>query len=83
MRPRAARSATPGAPPTTASSATWPAEYGGLFVDAGTPLLRKARALFKQSPAHTIYSDGGHFNPVGNLIIAAEVLRALGIELAG
>jgi len=58
-------------------------EHGGLFVDAGTPLQKKARELYKQSNAHTIYSDGGHFNPVGNLIIAGEVLRALGVDLTG
>lgn len=58
-------------------------KHGGLFVDAGTPLQKKARELYKQSPAHTVYSDGGHFNPVGNLIIAAEALRALGVDLAG
>jgi lysophospholipase L1-like esterase len=57
--------------------------HGGLYVDAGTPLQRKARALYKQSTAHTIYSDGGHFNSVGSLIIAAEVLHALGVSMAG
>jgi lysophospholipase L1-like esterase len=58
-------------------------DYDGLFVDAGTPLQRKARTLYKQSDAHTVYSDGGHFNSVGNLIIAAEVIGALGIALPG
>ena len=57
--------------------------YDGLYVDVGTPLQRKARALYKQSTAHTVYSDGGHFNSVGNLIIAAEALRALGVVVAG
>ena len=32
---------------------------------------------------HTVYSDGGHFNSVGNLIIAAEVIGALGVKLPG
>jgi hypothetical protein len=59
------------------------AEYDGLFVDAGTPLQKKARILYKQSDAHTVYSDGGHFNSVGSLIIAAEVIGALGVELPG
>jgi lysophospholipase L1-like esterase len=57
--------------------------HGGLYVDVGTPLQRKARALYRQSSYHTVYSDGGHFNAVGNLIIAAEALRALGVGLAG
>jgi lysophospholipase L1-like esterase len=57
--------------------------HGGLYVDVGTPLQKKARALYKQSNTHTVYSDGGHFNSVGNTIIAAEALRALGVRLAG
>jgi len=58
-------------------------KHGGLYVDVGTPLQKKARALYKQSTAHTVYSDGGHFNAVGNVIIAAEALRALGVDLTG
>ncbi len=51
-------------------------------MNVGTPLQRKARTLYKQSKAHTVYSDGGHFNSVGNVIIAAEALRALGVIMA-
>jgi len=57
------------------------AAYDGLYVDAGKALQAKARQLYSQSPYHVVYSDGGHFNAVGNLIIAAEVLRALGFGL--
>ncbi|MFO7958189.1 MAG: SGNH/GDSL hydrolase family protein [Candidatus Brocadiia bacterium] len=56
------------------------AEYGGRYVDAGTPLLRKAEELYEQAEIHTVYSDGGHFNAVGNTIIAAAVLAALGFD---
>jgi lysophospholipase L1-like esterase len=50
---------------------------GALYIDAGTALKTRAQLLYRQSEYHTIYSDGGHFNAVGNIIIAGEVLRAL------
>jgi lysophospholipase L1-like esterase len=53
--------------------------HGGLHVDLGTVLVRKAEALAKLWAGHTIYHDGGHFNPVGNEIVAGVVLRALGL----
>jgi lysophospholipase L1-like esterase len=53
--------------------------HGGLAVDLGTVLVRKAEALAKLWSGHTIYHDGGHFNPVGNEIVAGVVLRALGL----
>jgi lysophospholipase L1-like esterase len=53
---------------------------GALYVDAGAALRTKAELLYRQSEWHTVYSDGGHFNAVGNMIIAGEVLRALGVQ---
>jgi len=54
------------------------AEHDGIYLDAGSELHRKAEVLYEQSSAHTVYSDGCHFNAVGSRIVAAEVLRALG-----
>ena len=51
----------------------------GVFVDAGTPLFKKAQQLVKLWAGHTVYSDQGHFNEVGSEIIAAQVLQALGV----
>lgn len=51
----------------------------GLYLDAGAPLAAKARLLRDQSEYHTVYSDGRHLNAVGNTIVAAEVLQALGV----
>jgi len=53
--------------------------HGGLAVDLGTVLVRKAEALAKLWSGHTIYHDGTHFNAVGNEIVAGVVLRALGL----
>lgn len=55
------------------------AARGGLFVDAGTPLLAKARQLAKLWAGHTVYSDGRHFNAVACEIIAMQVLQAFGV----
>lgn len=52
---------------------------GGIWVDVGTPLQKKARLLYKQHEAHTVYSDGGHYNAVGNQIAAMQALQALGV----
>lgn len=49
----------------------------GVYLDVGKGLLARARLLYKQWPGHTVYSDGGHFNAVGNRIIAAEILNGL------
>jgi hypothetical protein len=48
-------------------------------IDFGRALVAKANALYKQSEAHTIYSDGGHLNQVGSIIVTGEVLKAFGI----
>jgi len=58
------------------------AKNNGLYIDIGSPLLRKSRLLRLQSKAHTIDSDGGHLNNVGNLIVAAAVLSAIGYDWA-
>lgn len=51
--------------------------YDGCWVDAGGVLFRKATALVKSCPEHTVFSDGGHLNNVGSLILATEAVRAL------
>ncbi|MFW6189055.1 MAG: SGNH/GDSL hydrolase family protein [Planctomycetota bacterium] len=48
---------------------------GVRYADIGPSLARKARLLRQQSECHTIYGDNGHFNAVGNTIIAGEMLR--------
>lgn len=53
--------------------------HGGLAVDLGTVLVRKAATLAKLWAGHSIYHDGGHFNPVGYEIVAGVVLRSLGL----
>ncbi len=53
--------------------------HDGLAIDLGRVLVRKAATLAKLWDGHTIYHDGGHFNPVGNEIVAGVVLRALGL----
>lgn len=54
-------------------------DYGGVYCDVAKALQAKARLLYKQHPAHTVYSDGGHLNAVGNIILAGEVIKALGV----
>lgn len=55
-------------------------ENGAYYYDVGTALLKKAKALYKQSDYHSVYSDGGHLNAIGNIIVAGEVLKALNVE---
>jgi len=52
---------------------------GVYYVDIGPPLATKAMILRQQSECHTIYGDAGHFNAVGNMIVAGEMLRIFGI----
>ncbi len=56
---------------------------GVHFEDLGPPLAAKARALHAQCALHTIYGDGGHFNALGNLILAGEMLRLFGVVCPG
>ncbi len=49
------------------------------YADLGPRLAETARLLRQQSECHTIYGDNGHFNAVGNLIIAGEMLRVFGV----
>lgn len=56
-------------------------KHGGLHIDVGSYLEPKARQLYAQSSFHTIYSDGGHYNAIGSLIIAGAVLKAMGFQL--
>ena len=67
------------AKPRYAAVAETVERHGGLAVDLGAVLVRKAEALAKLWPGHSIYHDGGHFNQVGNEIVAGVVLRALGL----
>jgi len=52
---------------------------GVHYRDIGPAFTKKAAALLKQHPLHTVYSDGGHLNAVGNMIIAGEMLNIFGI----
>jgi len=56
------------------------AQVGGVhYADIGPSLAAKAAALREQSEYHTIYADGGHFNAVGHLIVAGEILHLFGV----
>lgn len=52
---------------------------GVYYADIGPSLASKARALRRQSEFHTLYGDTGHFNAVGHLLVAGEILRVFGI----
>lgn len=53
--------------------------HHGLVVDLGSVMQHKSEQLAQWWPGHSIYHDGGHFNQVGNEIVAGVVLRALGL----
>lgn len=55
--------------------------HHGVYLDVGARLASKAAALHRQNPLHTIYSDGSHYNALGALLLAGEVLRALRVEI--
>jgi hypothetical protein len=60
------------------------AEIDGVhYADIGPSLAAKAAALLEQSDYHTLYADGGHFNAVGHLVVAGEVLRLFGVVRGG
>lgn len=52
---------------------------GVAYADVGPALAANARLLREQYEAHTIYGDNGHFNALGHLMFAGEVLRLFGI----
>ena len=54
-------------------------ETGNYYLDIGEVLFNKSHILYQQSECHTVYSDGLHFNKLGNNIIAGEVLKFFGI----
>ena len=54
------------------------AAQNGIYLDVGTPLFAKAGQLVKLWEGHTVYSDNGHLNAVGNEILATQVLQAIG-----
>lgn len=54
-------------------------QLGGHVLDIGDELKAKAEALAELYSGHTVYSDGQHFNAIGNSIIAALVLEKLGV----
>jgi len=49
------------------------------YADIGPALAANARTLRDQYEGHTIYGDNGHFNALGHLMVAGEVLRLFGI----
>ena len=53
--------------------------FGGLAPDFGPALRAKAELHFSQSPFHSYYGDGLHFNALGNHVLAGLVLEALGV----
>jgi len=56
------------------------AEIVGVhYADIGPSLAAKAAALREQSDFHTLYGDNGHFNAVGNLVVAGEILHLFGV----
>lgn len=52
---------------------------GVHFRDVGPGVSSKAHTLHSQHEIHTIYGDGGHFNAVGQLIMAGEILGLFGV----
>lgn len=56
-------------------------DANGLVVDLDCVLQRRARDLAALWEGHTIFHDGLHFNAVGNEIVAAVVLQALGLMI--
>jgi len=55
-------------------------KYKCYYISIGDELKKKAEELYKQHPIHTIYSDYGHFNSVGSMIIAWLVLKKIGFK---
>ena len=54
-------------------------ECGAFSIDVGTGLLEKSKELVKQWEGHNTYCDAdGHYNHIGNTIIAGEVMKGLG-----
>ncbi len=51
---------------------------GVQFMDIGPNVAKKSKLLKELHELHTIYSDGGHYNAVGNMIIAGEIMQAFG-----
>ena len=54
-------------------------QLGGQVLDIGDEMQARAKALVALYSGHTVYSDGQHFNAIGNHIIAALVLEKLGV----
>ncbi len=52
---------------------------GVHYADLGPLLAAKARALRDQASCHTLYGDNGHFNALGHLVLAGEILRLFGV----
>jgi hypothetical protein len=51
---------------------------GGRFLDVGPYLQTRAKALDRRWKNHTVYSNGVHYNALGNELITGAVLEALG-----
>jgi lysophospholipase L1-like esterase len=52
---------------------------GGIAPEIGEIMKEKAEQHFAASPYHTFYSDGSHFAPLGNHVLAGIVLEHLHI----
>lgn len=53
-------------------------ERGGVYLNIGPSLRRKAEKLYEQSACHSVYAEGRHLNALGSHIVAGQVLRAMG-----
>ncbi|MEI6520623.1 MAG: SGNH/GDSL hydrolase family protein [bacterium] len=56
---------------------------GVHYIDIGPNVAKKATLMKELHELHTIYSDGGHYNAVGNMIIAGEIMQAFGFVNGG
>lgn len=56
---------------------------GVHYIDIGPNVAKKAIQLKELHELHTIYSDGGHYNAVGNMIIAGEIMQVFGFVNGG
>lgn len=52
--------------------------HGGFQIDVAPYMLPRAEALDRRWKKHNVYSDGVHYNALGNELIAGAVLQLLG-----
>ena len=52
---------------------------GGIAVDVGLAMQKKAELHFAASTYHSFYADGTHLNALGNHVLAGLVMEMLGV----